>query len=54
MNRLPGEQDGGHANGWGHNVFFINTISSYIRIAITVILVFKIILIMLFFARCQL
>ena len=54
MNRLPGEQDGGHANGWGHSVFFINTISSYIRLAITVILICKIILIMLFFARWQL
>ena len=28
MYRLPGEQDGGQANGWGHSVSK-NTISSY-------------------------
>ena len=30
MNRLPGEQDCGQANGWGHSVSIINTISSFI------------------------
>ena len=30
MNRLPGEQDGGKAKGWGHSVS-LNTISSFFQ-----------------------